>query len=86
MVMVLAWDFDYTDDPGREVTTRNLAGCCFVRLLTPYPCTNSINDGLKRKDKVVENLFAVQDSASPRRRPKETITDEETKRARIYKL
>lgn len=84
-VMVLAWDFDYTDDQGREVTTRTSQE--LLREVTyPLSMHELINDGLKRKDKVVENLFAVQDYSQPRQVNKETITDEETKRARILSI
>jgi cold shock CspA family protein/uncharacterized LabA/DUF88 family protein len=84
-VMVLAWDFDYTDDQGREVTTRTSQE--LLREVTyPLPMHELINDGLKRKDKVVENLFAVQDYSQPRQAIKEIITDEEAKRARILSI
>lgn len=84
-VMVLAWDFDYTDDQGREVTTRTSQE--LLREVTyPLPMHELINDGLKRKDRVVENLFTVQDYGQPRQPVKEAPADEEVKRARILSI
>lgn len=83
-VMVLAWDFDYNDDQGREVTTRTSQE--LLREVTyPLPMHELINDGLKRKDRVVENLFTVQDYGQPRQ-PKEASADVEVKRARVLSI
>ncbi|HBI80605.1 MAG TPA: cold-shock protein [Bacteroidales bacterium] len=84
-VMVLAWDFDYTDDQGREITTRTSQEL-LREVSYPLPMHELINDGLKRKDKVVENLFALQDYSQPRQVAKEIIIDEEVKRARILSV
>lgn len=55
-VMVLGWDFKYTDDLGRERTT-----ITSIRLLNEvtYPVLmhNIIDDKTKRKDPLINNLF-----------------------------
>jgi hypothetical protein len=52
--MVLSWDFDYTDDQGREVTTRTSQE--LIREVTyPVAMHELINSGLKSKDRLTEN-------------------------------
>ncbi len=59
-VMVLSWDFDYTDDAGREVVTRTSQD--LIREVTyPVAMHELINNGLKANDRLIVNLFAQQD-------------------------
>lgn len=83
-VMVLSWDFDYTDDQGREVTTRTSQE--LIREVTyPVAMHELINSGLKSKDRLTENLFTVQDfgQAKPMEKP---VSPEEIKQARVLSL
>lgn len=83
-VMVLSWDFDYTDDQGREVTTRTSQE--LIREVTyPIAMHDVIDHGLKNGERLVENLFTVQEFSQPRQiRPIDN--PEEVKRARILNL
>jgi len=83
-VMVLSWDFDYTDDQGRDVTTRTSQE--LLREVTyPIAMHDLINSGLKSNDKLTSNLFTVQDFGQPKPEPME-ITSEEVKQSRILKI
>ncbi|HPD95767.1 MAG: NYN domain-containing protein [Bacteroidales bacterium] len=84
-VMVLSWDFDYTDDQGREVTTRTSQE--LIREVTyPIAMHELINDGLKKKDRLVENLFSLQDFSQPRVATQPDDAVGEVKHARIISL
>ncbi|MGD9977373.1 MAG: NYN domain-containing protein [Bacteroidales bacterium] len=85
-VMVLSWDFDYTDDQGREVTTRTSQE--LLREVTyPIAMHERINTGLKSNDKLTANLFTVQDFNQPRSESEsDEIPPDEVRRSRILKL
>jgi uncharacterized LabA/DUF88 family protein/cold shock CspA family protein len=76
-VMVLSWDFDYTDDMGREVVTRTSQD--LIREVTfPVAMHEVINHGLKTNDKLIVNLFTQQDYGQPKPQTAE-LTDESVK-------
>ncbi|MCB8964791.1 MAG: NYN domain-containing protein [Bacteroidales bacterium] len=85
-VMVLSWDFDYTDDQGRDVTTRTSQE--LLREVTyPIAMHELINSGLKNNDRSTVNLFTVQDFAQQRQEaPAEEPSDDEVKQSRILKV
>lgn len=77
-VMVLSWDFDYTDDMGREVVTRTSQD--LIREVTfPVAMHEVINHGLKNNDKLVTNLFAQQDYGQPKQIPSGEWEDDSIK-------
>jgi len=86
-VMVLSWDFDYTDDTGREVVTRTSQD--LIREVTyPIAMHELINSGLKANDKLVVNLFAQQDYGQPRQTPSYAngVSDDELKHGRTMNM
>ena len=77
-VMVLSWDFDYTDDMGREVVTRTSQD--LIREVTfPVAMHEVINHGLKINDKLIVNLFAQQDYSQPNKPQVAEYTDDSVK-------
>jgi cold shock CspA family protein len=69
-VMVLSWDFDYTDDMGREVVTRTSQD--LIREVTfPVAMHEVINHGLKTNDKSIVNIFSQQDYGQPKQQSPE---------------
>lgn len=82
-VMVLSWDFDYTDDQGREVTTRTSHE--LLREVTyPIAMHELINEGLDNDDPITNNLFTVQEMGQPR--AAKEIIPEELFKARILSI
>jgi uncharacterized LabA/DUF88 family protein/cold shock CspA family protein len=92
-IMVLGWDFEYTDDNGNERSTTTS-----IRLLdeVTYPMLmhTIIDDKTKRNDPVVNNLFVAPDEAMRARaelseeqlRISLVSTDPNRKRGRIIQL
>lgn len=73
-VMVLSWDFDYSDEQGREITTRTSAE--LLREATyPVAMHDLVNEGLENNDPITNNLFLVQEIGQPRL-PKDALSDE----------
>lgn len=82
-VMVLSWDFDYTDDMGREVVTRTSQD--LIREVTyPVAMHELINNGLKANDRLIVNLFAQQDYGQPK--PEPNPGEEPLKRGRTMNM
>lgn len=72
-VMVLSWDFEYTDDMGREVVTRTSQD--LIREVTyPVAMHDMINAGLKSNNPLINNLFAIPEYSQAKRA--ETNTEE----------
>lgn len=64
-VMVLSWDFEYTDDMGREVVTRTSQD--LIREVTyPVAMHDMINAGIKANNPLINNLFAVPEYTPPK--------------------
>ncbi len=78
-VMVLSWDFDYTDDMGREVVTRTSQD--LIREVSfPVAMHEVINHGLKNNDKLIVNLFSQQDYGQPKQQQPTETEDDSIKR------
>lgn len=65
-VMVLSWDFEYTDDMGRDVVTRTSQDLIQE---VPYPIAmhELINSGLKSNNPLITNLFDLPEYGQPQR-------------------
>lgn len=82
-VMVLSWDFDYTDDQGREVTTRTSHE--LLREVTyPVSMHKLINEGLDKNDPLTVGLFTVQDMGHPKAQIE--VQPEDYLRARVLSI
>lgn len=82
-VMILSWDFDYTDDQGREVTTRTSHE--LLREVTyPVAMHELINEGLQNNDPLTNGLFTVQDMGQPRL--SKEVMSEDYMKARILSI
>jgi cold shock CspA family protein/uncharacterized LabA/DUF88 family protein len=65
-VMVLSWDFEYTDDMGREVITRTSQDL-IQEVTYPVAMHELINSGLKTSNPLINNLFDLPEYANPKR-------------------
>jgi uncharacterized LabA/DUF88 family protein/cold shock CspA family protein len=61
-VMVLSWDFEYTDDTGREIVTRTSQDL-LEEVSYPVPMHDLIDSAAGAKDPLVSGLFVSQESA-----------------------
>ncbi len=65
-VMVLSWDFTYTDDMGREVVTRTSQD--LIREVTyPVAMHDMINAGIKSNNPLINNLFSIPEYTTAKR-------------------
>lgn len=74
-VMVLSWDFEYTDDMGRDVVTRTSQDLIH-EVTYPIAMHELINNGLKANNPLINNLFDLPEYSQPKR-PPSTSDDEE---------
>jgi uncharacterized LabA/DUF88 family protein/cold shock CspA family protein len=65
-VMVLSWDFEYTDDMGRDVVTRTSQDL-IQEVTYPMAMHELINNGLKSGNPLVTNLFDLPEYSQPKR-------------------
>ncbi len=65
-VMVLSWDFEYTDDMGRDVVTRTSQDL-IQEVTYPIAMHELINSGLKSGNPLVTNLFDLPEYSQPKR-------------------
>jgi uncharacterized LabA/DUF88 family protein/cold shock CspA family protein len=65
-VMVLSWDFEYTDDMGREVVTRTSQDLIH-EVTYPIAMHELINNGLKANNPLINNLFDLPEYSQPKR-------------------
>ncbi len=65
-VMVLSWDFEYTDDMGREVVTRTSQDL-IQEVTYPIAMHELINKGLKSNSQLITNLFEFSDYTQSKR-------------------
>ncbi|MFP4557333.1 MAG: NYN domain-containing protein [Bacteroidales bacterium] len=65
-VMVLSWDFEYTDDMGRDVVTRTSQDL-IQEVTYPIAMHEIINNGLKANNPLVNNLFDLPEYSNPKR-------------------
>jgi uncharacterized LabA/DUF88 family protein/cold shock CspA family protein len=72
-VMVLSWDFEYTDDTGQKMVTRTSQDL-LDEATYPVAMHQLIDDRVKRNDMLVNNLFLQNENYFPAResRPVET--------------
>jgi uncharacterized LabA/DUF88 family protein/cold shock CspA family protein len=61
-VMVLSWDFEYTDDTGREIVTRTSQDL-LEEVTYPVAMHEIIDNRVKGKELLVSGLFVTQESA-----------------------
>jgi uncharacterized LabA/DUF88 family protein/cold shock CspA family protein len=61
-VMVLSWDFEYTDDTGAKMVTRTSQDL-LDEATYPVAMHQLIDDRVKRNDMLVNNLFVQSDNA-----------------------
>jgi len=61
-VMVLSWDFEYTDDTGREIITRTSQDM-LEEVTYPVAMHTIIDDVQREKEPLVAGLFVSQESA-----------------------
>lgn len=61
-VMVLSWDFEYTDDTGREIITRTSQDL-LEEVTYPVAMHEIIDNRVKGKELLVSGLFVTQESA-----------------------
>lgn len=61
-VMVLSWDFEYTDDTGREIVTRTSQDL-LEEVTYPIAMHELIDNRVTGKDAQVSQLFVAQESA-----------------------
>ncbi|HOP05453.1 MAG TPA: NYN domain-containing protein [Tenuifilaceae bacterium] len=74
-VMVLSWDFEYTDDMGRDVVTRTSQD--LIREVTyPIAMHELINNGLKANNPLINNLFDLPEYSQPKRTIPQSDSDE----------
>lgn len=59
-VMVLSWDFEYTNDEGQKMVTRTSQDLLEV-VTFPVQMNEIIDNRIKRNDPMVNNLFVQQD-------------------------
>lgn len=60
-VMVLNWEFDYSDESGRQVSTRSSSDL-LSEVSYALDVDNLINEGLQANDPIVEGLFMPETS------------------------
>ena len=65
-VMVLSWDFEYTDDMGRDVVTRTSQDL-IQEVTYPIAMHELINSGLKSGNPLITNLFDLPEYGQPKR-------------------
>jgi len=65
-VMVLSWDFEYTDDMGREVVTRTSQDLIH-EVTYPVAMYELINNCLKANNPLINNLFVLPEYSQPKR-------------------
>ena len=65
-VMVLSWDFEYTDDMGREVVTRTSQDLIH-EVTYPVAMHELINSGLKVSNPLITNLFDLPEPSQPKK-------------------
>ena len=65
-VMVLSWDFEYTDDMGRDVVTRTSQDL-IQEVTYPIAMHELINNGLNAGNQLVTNLFELPEYSQPKR-------------------
>jgi cold shock CspA family protein len=61
-IMVLSWDFEYTDDTGREIVTRTSPDL-LEEVTYPVAMHEIIDYPLKGKEHLIDQLFVNQESA-----------------------
>ena len=61
-IMVLSWDFDYTDDTGRDIITRTSPDL-LEEVSYPVFMHENIEGNDKTKEELVNRLFVTQESA-----------------------
>jgi len=82
-VMVLCWDFEFTNDEGQKMVTRtsqNLIG----EVSYPVQMHELIDNRMKKNDPVINNLFVSEDSGSLEKKPLED--PEETKTSEVLSI
>ncbi|MEX0968489.1 MAG: NYN domain-containing protein [Bacteroidia bacterium] len=86
-VMVLCWDFEFTDDSGREIVTRT-SQHLLEEVSFAVPMHELINNKLKRSDPMINNLFVQQEQQRPIvvARPYQELGDGERKLSQIFSL
>ncbi|MFA5647276.1 MAG: NYN domain-containing protein [Bacteroidales bacterium] len=65
-VMVLSWDFEYTDDMGRDVVTRTSQDL-IQEVTYPIAMHELINNGLSTNNSLITNLFDLPEYSQPKR-------------------
>lgn len=60
-VMVLSWDFDFTNDMGKKVTTRTSQDL-LEEASYPVPMHEIIDNRLRRNDPIINNIFVLGES------------------------
>jgi len=63
-VMVLSWDFEYTDDSGRKFTTRTSQDL-LEEVTYPVAMHEIIDNRLRRNEPLINNLFVQSDFRRP---------------------
>ncbi|MXW14177.1 MAG: NYN domain-containing protein [Rhodothermaceae bacterium] len=74
-VMLLAWDFEYTDENGSERTTRT-SQALIEEVTYPVMMADIINDRSKKNDVTINNLFLKKVEYG---KPKVTIDEQQSK-------
>jgi uncharacterized LabA/DUF88 family protein/cold shock CspA family protein len=64
--MLLGWDFEYTDEQSGEQQTTKTSTDLWNNVTYPLEMTDLVEEGLRSKDEVVEDMFVAASSALPR--------------------
>jgi len=65
-VMLLSWDFDYTDDTGQKLVTRTSQEL-LEQVTYPIAMHEMIDNRLKRNDPLINNMFVQQEVLHPKK-------------------
>lgn len=87
-VMVLSWDFEYTNDNGREMVTRTSQDL-LEEVTYPIAMHEIIDNRIKKNEPLINNLFAPQTKQYVFEAAKEEVTsdsDSIVKQSTIMKL
>ncbi|MGE5316115.1 MAG: NYN domain-containing protein [Acidobacteriota bacterium] len=84
-VMVLSWDFEYTDDSGQKMVTRTSQDL-LDEVTYPVLMHQLIDDRVKRSDMLVNNLFMQTDGYSGSREYRAAESKPQVNRGKILSI
>lgn len=83
-VMILCWDFEFTNDEGQKMVTRTSQNL-LEEVSYPIHMHELIDNRVKKNDPIVHNLFVQEEYTSPNR-PEPETEDEEIKISEVLSI